>query len=135
MTARRPDTNVTKNEKQLVRVAASVDMKHRAEERSDRRLTVQSERLNKKEKKKKMRRREGGRRGGRRSAKGPVALAAAADVSQTGVFFFLLHPTSSLCTLLFSFYALREKLITCGLESDNVSRGGWILLVFFCFLF
>lgn len=52
----RPDTNVIKNEKQLVRVAASVDMKRRAEERSDRRLTVQSERLNKKEKKKKRRR-------------------------------------------------------------------------------
>lgn len=73
--------------------------------------------------------------GVRRSAKGPVALAAAADVSQTGVFFFLLHPTSSLCTLLFSFYALREKLTTCGLEFDNVSCGGWILLIFFCFLF
>lgn len=60
MTARRPDTNVIKNEKQLVRVAASVDMKRRAEERSDRRLTVQSERLDKKEKKKKRRRGRGG---------------------------------------------------------------------------
>lgn len=53
LTARRPDTNVIKNEKQLVRVAASVDMKCRAEERSDGRLTVQSERFTKKEKKKK----------------------------------------------------------------------------------
>lgn len=103
-------TNIIKNEKQLVRVAASADMKWKVEERRDGCLTVQRERL------------KNSQRGPVRSAEGPMARSCA-DASQTGVFFFPLLHLFVLFLFFFLFLCLREKLITCGLSLLYLSCG------------
>lgn len=103
-------TNIIKNEKQLVRVAASADMKWKVEERRDGCLTVQRERL------------KNSQRGPVRSAEGPMARSCA-DASQTGVFFFPLLHLFVLFLFFSLFLCLREKLITCGLSLLYLSCG------------
>lgn len=118
--AAQPDTNVIKNEKQLVRVAASVDMKWKVEERRDGRLTVQSERLKK-------------------NVGSCVSCWRARGLrlcrrKPNRCFLFSFTPLLHLFVLflvLFFMPAWKKNLIRCGPVLDNLSCGCVSLFLFF----